>query len=366
LYLSEPLLDAFAQLAVGAVSHVVETDAGFHILLRRPKPEPGLLSGARVLINYSEARALPNTLLPSALLRTRAEALALATEVYRQAVARPETFQALVQQYSEHLDRSDGGYLGTWSRLEPTHLPREIDVLASLSVGEVAPPLDSAYGFELIQRTAAPADEQPIAVEVARLYFDASEGAEQAAEAQLVELLRASRTDPGQFDALRSSHCCIAPERWHRGREPGFTPSIQGLPIGAFTTEPLREHGSFAVARRIELARLPVQPPVKYELPAPSSPELDELDMFYPWTTVASQLAATSEWAQANVELMPAEAQQLRAYPFEPPNIRLALKDFLAQIETVLRPAVYARYRQQLDTRLENLLLQRGSSTILE
>src|SRR6185436_18332520 len=108
-----------------------------------------VVSGTRIVINYSEARALPETLLPSTPRRTREEALALATDVYRQAVERPETFDALVQKYSEYLDRNDGGYFGTWSRWEPTNWPREIAVLASLSVGDVAPPLDSPYGFEI-------------------------------------------------------------------------------------------------------------------------------------------------------------------------------------------------------------------------
>ena len=61
---------------------------------------------------------------------------------------------ARVQVVLEHRDLSRDGDLGTWSSREASPFPREIERLQGLRVGEIAPPIDSPYGFQILLRTS--------------------------------------------------------------------------------------------------------------------------------------------------------------------------------------------------------------------
>ncbi|MEO8181067.1 MAG: peptidylprolyl isomerase [Deltaproteobacteria bacterium] len=374
LYFSEPLLDALAQLGSGEVSRVVATDAGFHVLLRQSRPAPTVLSGARIVISYADARSMPEALERSAPVRTRAQALGLANDIYQQAVQHPEAFQELVQRHSEHVDKAEGGDFGTWSRLEPSHLPREVEALAHLSVGEVAPPLDSVYGFEIIQRTAARAPEQPFALELARVRFDpASAASERVAYLRALELLRDFRERPSHFDDYRrEGYCCKEPERWYRGRDAGFGRALAEVPVGGMTPQPLKELNMYAIARRIELERLPPLSPTLFELPAPEEPDLRQVSIRNAWETLADDLDDAAAWARENIELTPTEADVLQSFPPASaaealgPNTRVQLPQFLARVERQLRSDKYLAYRKRLNARFETSLLARGSTVSVE
>jgi hypothetical protein len=144
------VLDALSSATSDGITPVVETEYGFHVFKRSPPPEPVTLTGAHIVIGYSEASWLQNQKCKEISQRSREQAWEMAIEVLRR--LKDEPFEHLVEQYSEHCDARVGGDLGTWSNREPTHLPMEVQVLQGLSVGEVAAPMDSKVGVQIIKR----------------------------------------------------------------------------------------------------------------------------------------------------------------------------------------------------------------------
>jgi len=373
LYLSEPLLDALAAMSPGSVSQVVETGSGFHILYRSAPPEPETVSGDRIVIRYADASSLPEALDRTAPRRSREEAFELASRLALQVAQKPQTFPELVQRYSEHADKSEGGYIGSWSSREPTHLPREVELLARMKVGEVGPPLDSVYGFEILRRTAPRAPSEPYAVEVVRSRFDSTSAeSEQQGYAQMRGWLDSLREHPERFDELRRTVCCRDPERWYRGRRPGFTGAVADLAIGELSAQPLREYGTFAIVRRIELESVPAPGPFSLELPSPVAPDLDEVVVYYSPQAVLAELNDALQWVGKRAELSSAEIEALRAHPVgdfsdgRPRSLAAALREFLAHAESSLRAETFALYRRRLDSQFEDHLLHRASARSLD
>jgi hypothetical protein len=270
------VLDAVSELKPGEVSRVVETEYGFHIFLLRPPPAEERVSGARIVIGHVDAHWLRIQGCRDVPGRTREEASQLANDIFQRLRSEPQRFLELVDRYSEHCDAMQGGDFGSWSTREPGPIPKEVEKLAGLAVGEIAAPFDSFIGFQIVERTA----ERPrvrYAMDPIRLVFDPAAPAEATTSkasvlARAKALTRSLQQNPARFRELKQGLWNGGSETWLEGAgEPPMDRVLARLPIGGFTPEPILSGWTYTVARRIDPASVPVHP-TAFELPAPSAP----------------------------------------------------------------------------------------------
>ena len=148
-------IDELDVMRTGDVSNVVETESGFHILLRRRTPTAELVAADEIVIGYRGAPLLMQVRPGREISRSRNEAHAIANEVHARAAARPNEFPQFVEIYSDDANALSRGDIGTWSTHEPYIHHREIELIAQLDVGQVSLPIDSAKGFRIFRRKPA-------------------------------------------------------------------------------------------------------------------------------------------------------------------------------------------------------------------
>lgn len=271
------VLDAFAALEVGGVSQVVETRYGFHVFQRAAAPVEQELEGAHIVIGHRQAQwleVLGQDDLPS---RSRDEALAIANKVYEQAKRNPTQFAELAARYSEHRDKVVGGDFGRWSTAERNMYPGRMKRLMKLRVGQVAPPVETHVGFEIIRRTQPRARAQYRTRSI-MLQFEpnAPRGSANSKDAVLAKgeaLAMELSRDPSKFEAL--SNDALVDDQWEEGRGvPALTLQVQKLELGAVAPEPVRAEFRFLIGQRIAPQEL-VPVSHRAELPTPAEPDLD-------------------------------------------------------------------------------------------
>ncbi len=136
-------MEAVQALEVGAVSPVVETPFGFHVI-KRLKLER--ISASHILIAYNDSEGEPKEK------RSKGEAKRLAIQVKRKAKAEGADFAALAKEHSDDLESSEkGGDLGSFARgmLEP-----KFEQMAfGLKVGRTSDVVQTKFGYHIIRRT---------------------------------------------------------------------------------------------------------------------------------------------------------------------------------------------------------------------
>jgi peptidyl-prolyl cis-trans isomerase SurA len=136
-------LSATQNLAVGDVSALIRSGAGFHILKVIEKISPSMPTMA---VTQSRARHILLRLTPQL---TEAQARAKLSEFKRDVVAGKADFASLARAYSQDGSAAQGGDLG-WAS-PGMFVPEFEDVMNRLEPSQVSDPLVSRFGVHLIQ-----------------------------------------------------------------------------------------------------------------------------------------------------------------------------------------------------------------------
>jgi hypothetical protein len=277
--LPDAFLDALTTLRPGEVSKIVETGLGFHILLRRSPPPHEQVEGRRVVIRYAGTLSDIDS---SSSDRTRDEALARANLVVAQARDGSRPFEALVAEFSEGVDRGLGGDLGLWSTLAPGERPREVEALSRLKIGEVSPPLDTQWGFQVLQRIE-PSSHPHYAMTALHLRFQVGVRAEDPESRQSVRdkafaLARTLSRSPSAFaDAQQHQGEEGELEQWDWGHGPlQLAEALERLRFGEIAPEPVEIPFCFVIPMRLNPKLVP-EPRAAYELPTRTEPDVEGL-----------------------------------------------------------------------------------------
>ncbi len=136
-------IDALRKLEVGAISPVVETPFGFHII-KRLKLE--YISASHILISFTGSDGSPRKE------RNRREAQELARKLAKEAKAKGADFAALAREHSDDADSAaKGGQLPRFAR-GMLHWRFE-QIAFALRPGQVSDLVETPLGFHIIQRS---------------------------------------------------------------------------------------------------------------------------------------------------------------------------------------------------------------------
>jgi hypothetical protein len=369
------VLDALQALRAGEVSRPVETSYGFHVFFRAPVPERALVTGSEIVIGHEDARwlrfvgrdASTKGVAPS---RSRSDARKLAETLFEEALARPDRFEDLVRQYSEHRSVDQGGDFGTWSNQEPSPFAREIEVLAGLPSGGVAAPLDTVVGFKVIARrpNRPRARYAMTAIHVPFGALSLSDSISQpAALVRATALADSLAADPGRFEQLQRQLCCAGVEQWHEGRgNPGFNSQLARLSIGEMARHPMLAASAYLIPKRLE----PVaDPPSQFDLPAPAHPDIDFVLASLPAASALAVLRAAHRKALAIQRLDGSglvrhrELEALLESPVRAQGPRISSK-YLMQLRSTFPAEESGVVLEQLESEVETAVL-RGSEPCL-
>ncbi len=137
---------AVLNMKIGDISDAVEFPHGILILKRETPLERIAISARRLTVTW---KGLPRA---GSVSRTKAEALARATELHKRAVANPAGFEALIKKESDGHTKTRGGFLGTWrTEAGPTPVLDE-RLIHALPVDGISKVHEGRWGYVVYQR----------------------------------------------------------------------------------------------------------------------------------------------------------------------------------------------------------------------
>jgi parvulin-like peptidyl-prolyl isomerase len=144
----EALVRVALALPVGGVSDPLDQPEGFVIIerLKDPPAGPSHISAKHILIGYVDSpKSVGNVT------RSEADALALAEQVRKSALAPDADWDALAAQYTdEEAGKKTGGDLGSFGRGQM--VPAFERAAFALEVGQTSEVVKSPFGFHIIRR----------------------------------------------------------------------------------------------------------------------------------------------------------------------------------------------------------------------
>jgi len=144
--LPQLFLEAIANLKEGDVSAILKSANGFHILKLLGKRSTG---AADVPVGAVQQTHVRHILIKTNQLVTEADARRKMTELKQRLDNKAATFEELAKLYSNDLSASRGGDLG-WIYPGDT-VPEFERAMNALKPGEISEPIESPFGFHLIQ-----------------------------------------------------------------------------------------------------------------------------------------------------------------------------------------------------------------------
>jgi parvulin-like peptidyl-prolyl isomerase len=364
-FLWPAVVDALAATPMGGVSDVVETEQGFHVLLRRQPPPEEIVSGSSIVIAHDDApwtKPAARHPLPK---RSRAEALRMASELYEKARQNPDNFAQLAREHSDHMDGDRGGDFGSWSTREPMPFPLERELLQHLRVGEIAPPLDTGFGYKILQRTAN-RPRREYALRRLELRGPQTEPERERLHAEARALAQKLADSPDRFGALQDEYCCRVVARVVEGRYmPGVELALEQLRVGEVAPQPVPLFDGYLIVQRADPGLLEPVARTEFELPAPVEPDPTVLLLQADASWVETMLRVVGEQATAELRLPPEVSSQLlhqhevwgqfaNKYVEEQ---RQVFERQQAAVRKLLGPHDYQRYRSILNRCIADTLI---------
>jgi parvulin-like peptidyl-prolyl isomerase len=370
LYRWPMVLDAIAALPVGEVSNPVETERGFHVFYRRPPPEEERVSGQRIIIAHDDAPWIEVGARGGIPTRSREQARALAQTVYEQASAAPAAFERLVEQYSEHQDAARAGYFGTWSSRESSPFPRELETLRGMAVGQLAPPMETLFGYAILKRIDRPERDDLAMARIELRYnpqLKATEaGSQRATLDQARSLIDVLEQHPERFEELQKQYCCDVVSRVRAGRSPtAIETALLALKPGEMSRAPVPIYTGYLIVKRLGSAALPPLRPTRFELPSPEQPDMAYFMEAQTADFIERQLHLLGEKASALLGDGASRDALSRQHDLPGRFMQTTLEQRLAllnQLDTgvqaILTPAGYAQYRRIAQEHFEQVMLE--------
>ena len=141
----KPFSEATARLKIGAVSDPVESQFGYHVILRKALPAPPRKISARhILVQYKGSSRADETIT-----RSKAEAKLRLAECINKLEA-GEKFEDLAKEYSDGPSSVTGGQLGEFA--EGVMHPAFNDAAFALEKDAVSDIVENPFGYHIIYR----------------------------------------------------------------------------------------------------------------------------------------------------------------------------------------------------------------------
>ncbi|WP_194724552.1 peptidylprolyl isomerase [Noviherbaspirillum malthae] len=147
--LPQLFVDALSSMKQGEVSQLLKSNTGFHIVKLTAERTPSVMKGGAAAAASVQQTHVRHILIKTNQIVTPSEARRKLTELKQRLDNKAATFEELAKLFSNDLSASRGGDLG-WIYPGDT-VPEFERAMDALKPGEVSEPVESPFGYHLIQ-----------------------------------------------------------------------------------------------------------------------------------------------------------------------------------------------------------------------